>query len=59
MSDAKLKTRIKNLVKNSLSEIGFGLIKPRIIEREVDGLIQGVEFQPGTGHLSGKYTFNG
>lgn len=58
MSDAKLKTRIKNLVKDTLFEYGFSLVKPRLIERQVDGLIQGVDFQPGSGHLSGKYTLN-
>ena len=58
MSIAKLKTRIKNLVKKSLFVLGFKLIKPRILEREIGGLKQGVEFQPGTGHLDGQYTLN-
>ncbi len=58
MSDARLKTKIRNLVKNSLGESGFKLLKPRIVERDVDGMKQGVEFQPGTGHLRGRYTLN-
>lgn len=37
---------------------GFELKKPRLVERRIDHLRQGMEFLPGTGHLDGKYTVN-
>jgi hypothetical protein len=58
MSDSTLKTRIRDLLKEHLIAHGFALKKPRIVERQVDHLRQGIEFQPGTGHLDGKYTVN-
>jgi hypothetical protein len=58
MSDAKLKSRIKRIFKDEMESKGFVLKKPRIPERFLQGLRQGIEFQPGTGHLAGKYTLN-
>jgi tetratricopeptide (TPR) repeat protein len=58
MSNAKLKTQIKRLVKEQLSQEGFSLSRLRIPERTTAELRQGIEFQPGTGHLSGQYTLN-
>ncbi|WAC43839.1 tetratricopeptide repeat protein [Pseudomonas sp. SL4(2022)] len=58
MSDARLKSRIKRIFKDEMESKGFVLKKPRIPERFLKGLRQGIEFQPGTGHLSGKYTLN-
>jgi hypothetical protein len=53
-----LKTKIKNLVKENLSSYEFVLIKPRIIERKLTDFYQGLEFQPGTNSLGGKFTLN-
>ena len=58
MSAAKLKTRIKCLHSSVLAEKGFVLDRARIPERRLSGLRQGIEFQPGTGHLAGKFTLN-
>jgi hypothetical protein len=58
MSDTKLKTRIKRLFKAYLEPQGFVLARARIPERKLQGLRQGIEFQPGTGHLDKKFTLN-
>lgn len=58
MSDAKLKTKIKKLFREQLEPIGFTLNRARIPERKLIGIRQGIEFQPGTGHLNGKYILN-
>lgn len=58
MSKSKLKTRIKRFVKSELCDYGFSLVKPTTIERSVDGMIQGINFQSGTSYLTGKYTMN-
>ncbi len=58
MSDARLKTRIRQLFKEHLEPKGFLLTKKRIPERFLPGLRQGIEFQPGYGHLEGRYTLN-
>ncbi|WP_375748581.1 DUF4304 domain-containing protein [Vibrio sp. HN007] len=58
MTKSKLKTRIKNFVKNELSDYGFSLVVPMTAERTVDGMIQGINFQSGTSYLTGKYTMN-
>lgn len=58
MSDANLKKWIRQFLRDELAAHGFELLKPRLIQRHLDGLRQGMEFQPGTGHLAGKYTIN-
>ena len=58
MSDANLKKWIRQFLRDELNAHGFELSKPRLIQRYLDGLRQGMEFQPGTGHLAGKYTIN-
>ncbi|MFM0234348.1 hypothetical protein [Paraburkholderia sediminicola] len=58
MSDANLKKWIRQFLRDELAAHGFELSKPRLIQRHLDGLRQGMEFQPGTGHLAGKYTIN-
>lgn len=58
MSDAKLKTRIKALFKAHLEPRGFTLESRRCPTRRLTGLHQGIEFQPGTGHLAGKFVMN-
>jgi hypothetical protein len=58
MSDAKLKTKIKGLFKAHLESQGFVLAKKRCPERMLQGLRQGIEFQPGSGFLDQKYTLN-
>jgi hypothetical protein len=58
MSNATLKARIQRLLKEHLAVHGFELQKPRIVQRRIDHLRQGIEFQPGTGHLAGKYSVN-
>lgn len=58
MTDANLKKWIRQFVREELTAQGFDLSKPRIIQRHVEGLRQGMEFQPGNGHLAGKYTVN-
>lgn len=58
MSDAKLKKWIKQFTGTELKPHGFSLPKPRKPERLLDFLRQGLEFQPGTGHLAGKFTVN-
>jgi hypothetical protein len=58
MSDTALKARIRRLLKEHLALHGFELQKPRIVQRRIDHLRQGIEFQPGTGHLAGKYAVN-
>lgn len=58
MSDAKLKTRIKRFFKEEMEPKGYILKKARMPERFLAGLRQGIEFQPGTGHLGGQYTLN-
>jgi hypothetical protein len=58
LSDAKLKAKIKKLFKEYLEPIGFTLNRARIPERKLIGMRQGIEFQPGTGYLNGKYILN-
>lgn len=58
MSNAKLKTKIRQLFNAHLESMGFLLERARIPERKLLGLRQGIEFQPGTGHLEGKYALN-
>ena len=58
MSDARLKTKIRNLVRENLASLGFILARPRMPQRQCPGLRQSLEFQPGTGHLAGSYTIN-
>jgi hypothetical protein len=58
VTDANLKKWIRQFVREELMAQGFGLSKPRLIQRHVEGLRQGMEFQPGNGHLAGKYTIN-
>ncbi|UOB60543.1 hypothetical protein MRS60_31790 [Burkholderia pyrrocinia] len=58
MTDATLKKWIRHFVREELTSHGFELSKPRLIQRHVEGLRQGMEFQPGSGYLAGKYTIN-
>lgn len=58
MSDSKLKSRIQKFFHDELEPKGFVLKKPRIPERFLAGLRQGIEFQPGSGHLDRRYTLN-
>ncbi|MDR6388411.1 hypothetical protein [Paraburkholderia phenoliruptrix] len=58
MTDASLKKLIRQFAREKLIDHGFELSKPRLIQRHVEGLRQGMEFQPGNGHLAGKYTVN-
>ena len=58
MSDAKLKTRIKRTFKAHLEPLGFSLASARHPQRRLEGLRQGIDFQPGTGHLDRRYTMN-
>jgi len=56
--DAKLKAKIRDLYKAQLQPLGFNLKSARLPKRMLPGLRQGIEFQPGGGHLAGKYTLN-
>lgn len=58
VSDAKLKTKIKKFFKAHLEDKGFLLTKARLPERRLAGIRQGIEFQPGSGHLDRKFTLN-
>jgi len=58
MSDSKLKTHIKRFYRNQMEPKGYVLKKARLPERFLDGLRQGIEFQPGSGHLAGQFTLN-
>jgi hypothetical protein len=58
MSDSKLKSRIRKFFHDELEPKGFVLKKPRIPERFLAGLRQGIEFQPGSGHLDRRFTLN-
>lgn len=58
MSIAKLKTRIKNFNNKVLVDFGFNVYKPTVLERQLNGFIQGIEFQTGDGRLTDKFTVN-
>jgi tetratricopeptide (TPR) repeat protein len=58
MKNTKLASKIKRTFKTLLEPIGFTPSGSRIYVRNLNGLRQGVEFQPGRGHLDGQFTVN-
>ncbi len=58
IDNKKFHKLIKALIKSKLAILGFGAIGSSTVERDIDGLLQGLNFQSGNGWLASKFTVN-